>query len=99
MNKKISAVLASAAAVAFVSLTPIAAQAEPVPDDCHHGIGWQPNTTWASCNKGSGYVQAIAKCSNGSTTKTVKGRWVTVPSEQSVAVCPSTHKKAVGHSF
>ncbi|MDF2707884.1 MAG: hypothetical protein K0R62_3536 [Nonomuraea muscovyensis] len=98
MNKKIFTALASAAAFAVVSLTPLAAQAEPLPTDCHHGYGWQTDYTWARCDKGAGSVRAIATCSNGRTKKTVYGPWKGIR-VQSSAHCPDTYPKAVSHSY
>ncbi|MGP3932507.1 hypothetical protein [Nonomuraea sp. KM88] len=90
--------LASAAAIAVVSLTPGVAKADPPPTDCHHNFGWQDDYTWARCDKGSGYVRAIATCSNGSKKTTATGPWKGI-GVQSNAHCPTSHPKAVDHYF
>ncbi|MEU7861347.1 hypothetical protein [Nonomuraea sp. NPDC049141] len=101
MKKTIMSLVVAAAAATVIPLAPGTALAEPVPSGCHSGIYYQPYKTWASCDRGSGYVQAIATCPSGSTTKKVKGPWrpVTGGTEgQSVAVCPGK-RNAVGHAW
>ncbi|TDE34762.1 hypothetical protein E1295_36730 [Nonomuraea mesophila] len=98
MNKSIFAAFASAAAIAVVSLTPVAAHADPPPSNCISDFGYQPNWTYARCSTGSGYVQAIAKCSNGSKTTYAYGPWKYI-GVTSAAHCPDSHNKAVGHDY
>ncbi|MET8867344.1 hypothetical protein ABZW11_30745 [Nonomuraea sp. NPDC004580] len=97
MRKMIMAVVTAAAITAVFPLAQGTAHADPVPSDCHSGIYYQKYKTWASCNSGSGYVRAVAKCPTGTTY----GPWVVVSSGvagQSVATC-SGNRNATGHSY
>ncbi|MEV0585083.1 hypothetical protein [Nonomuraea sp. NPDC050310] len=100
---KIMTLAASLAAAAFVLVTPGVANAEPLPTGCSSGFGYPKNGvyvyTWAKCTGGGGYVQAIATCSNGSTRTTVRGPWAYVGSYSTTGHCPSSHPKAVAHTY
>ncbi|MEU8149231.1 hypothetical protein [Nonomuraea sp. NPDC048901] len=90
-------VIMAATVAAVIPLAPSPALAEPVPSGCHSGIYYQKYKTWASCDRGSGYVQAVATCPTGK----VRGPWVAVSSGiegQSVATCPGK-RNATGHAW
>ena len=101
MKKSLHGVVAGAITAGILTLTPAVAHAEPRPTGCTSGIGYRSAYAWAHCSGGAGYVQAVATCSNGSAEKKVTGPWVWVvgTAAQSEAHCPSSHKKAVGHSY
>ncbi|MGW4406497.1 hypothetical protein ACWEJ6_20885 [Nonomuraea sp. NPDC004702] len=96
MKIKIFATMVAAAAA--VSLAPSAASAEPLPSNCHSGIGYRSAYSWAYCTSGSGYVRAIATCSNGSSTSKAYGPWMWVGS-QSEAHCGGAYPTAVAGSY
>ncbi|MFG1696310.1 hypothetical protein [Nonomuraea sp. NPDC049309] len=98
MKRKIITSLASAtAAIAFISLTPTAAHADPPPSGCRHGF-YSPHQTYAYCTKGVGWVKALAICSNGKATKTVLGDVAPI-GRKSVALCSGKYRDAVDHYF
>ncbi|WP_219461770.1 hypothetical protein [Nonomuraea rhizosphaerae] len=94
MNKKILSVVASAAAVAVVSLTPVVAHAEPRPLDCSSQLEvTPPDATSAICKGGAGTVRAVAICGNGLKGY---GRWVNI-GVRSYAFC--LYSSRMGHSY
>ncbi|WP_433475563.1 hypothetical protein ACQPZP_00165 [Spirillospora sp. CA-142024] len=99
MRKTILGTLVTVAAGALVSVTPTAAHAEPWPSDCKDDFRAPRVGTWARCDSGAGYVQAIAKCKKRdgtSGTKNAYGPWKWIGST-SLSKCP-TGWIAVSHS-
>ncbi|MEV1243831.1 hypothetical protein ACIBO2_12975 [Nonomuraea sp. NPDC050022] len=97
MKKTIMTLMMAATVATVIPLAPSPALAEPPPTGCHSGIYYQNYKTWASCDRGSGYVRAVATCPTGK----VRGTWKVVSSAiegQSVATCPGK-RKATGHDW
>ncbi|GAA3157489.1 hypothetical protein GCM10010486_24470 [Nonomuraea roseoviolacea subsp. carminata] len=96
------AVMTAATVGILVPAAPGTASAEPVPSGCHSGWYYQNYKTWASCDRGSGYVRAVATCPTSSGSKKVYGPWRVVQpgiDGQSVAVCPDHNRKALAHDW
>lgn len=97
MRKTILSLAVSAAAIASLTLTPgVASAQELAPSSCNSGIGYS-EYAWAKCTSGTGYVRAVAKCSDSVTTVRADGAWAKVGT-QSSAYCPHSYY-VVGHSF
>jgi hypothetical protein len=102
MKRMIMAVVTAAGIAALIPLMSGPALAEPPPEGCHSGFYYQNYKTWASCDKGSGYVRAVATCATGSGSTKVYGPWVVVQpgiDGQSVATCSDHSRKALGNAW
>ncbi|MCA2227802.1 hypothetical protein [Nonomuraea aurantiaca] len=102
MKNGIMAVVMAATVAALIPVAPGTALAEPIPEGCHSGFYYQNYRTWASCDRGAGYVRAIATCPTSSGSTKVLGPWVVVQpgiDGQSVATCPNHNRKALAHGF